>query len=235
MRRGSCHLSEDLRVSDRLGDDEDGPDRQSVTRIAAPSEDAAREVTSGGPRRGLGRVPPVAKRRTSMPYPHVVLRNRVRSGLGLIAFIGFFALTVWAIATSPFDTADTAIDVCFFLPILVLLFRFTTECAVADPQTDEIGVRNLFRTRRISWSEIDRFEVRDQNVGRIIRTQVVVCVRKDAQQIRVQGAGRWVRQAGYGGVSLTAKKTLSLFSQELNIRRHQHEFGLPLDQLPQPW
>jgi hypothetical protein len=177
----------------------------------------------------------VAKRRTSMPYPHVALRNRIRSGLGLIVFVGFFALTVWAIATSPLDTEDPAIDVCFFLPIQVLLFRFTIECVVADPRAEGIRVRNLFRTRRIFWSGIDRFEVRDQNVGRIVRTQVVICILKDGQQIRVQGAGRWVRQGGYGGVSLTAKKTLSLFSQELNIRRHQHEFGLPLDQLPQPW
>jgi hypothetical protein len=170
-----------------------------------------------------------------MPYPSTVVRNRGRSCLGLLAFVGFLALTVWAAASSPLDATDVVLDVCFFLPILVLLFRFSAECVLANPMKDGIHIHNLFRSWNVAWDDIDRFEVTDQKVGTVIPTQVVNCVLKDARRIRVRGAGRWVRQAGDATVSLTGRKTLGLISQELNIRRHQHEFGLPVDQLPQPW
>jgi hypothetical protein len=145
--------------------------------------------------------------------------------------VGALGVSIWAFARSPVTAGDVALGVCVYLPVLAIVYRLAAERLVADPAADGISLHSLFRIRKVAWWDVDRFEVTDWSLI-VAPAQSVTCVVKSGERIRVRGAGTWTR-GEFVEVSATSRKTVSLIAQELNVRFHQHEHGLPIDQLPQ--
>lgn len=174
------------------------------------------------------------RQRASLPYPKSAIYNRARRAVLLLGLLAGVALAVWAAATSPLNGPDVALVVCVFVPALTALYRLAAERVVADPAAADIRIHNTFRTWRVRWDDIDGFEVTDKEFLLAGSAQWVTCTLRNGRRIRVRAAGRWINSAGGMSPSLTSKQTLSLIAQELDVRRHQHEHGLPIDQLPSP-
>lgn len=168
-------------------------------------------------------------RRTSLPYPDTVIRNRPRQAVFVAGLVAAAAIEVWSAAVSPFDAGDVALYVVVFVPVLVVLYRLATERVTADPAADEVLIRNLWRSHRVAWDAVAHFDVVQGNVPVLFPREYVVCRRPDGTAVRVRAAGTHSTavRGGFG----TSHERISVIAQELNVRHRQHDYGLGLDEL----